>query len=223
MTQQSPQHQGHLVTGPGHSARGGGGARRGGGPIGGGPLDRGRRRVTVAADRGRWRSRARLPSGSPGRHRAQLPSASPGRTGLSCHPRHRAGAGLGCHPGHRTGDRVDQAGRAQRPARAICLPPVRAFPQLAGPAAAAALALWPPKLRRPLDNQAAAPVPCARGWFPSASFYKLSPLRGGGAGRRAAYLLSASIRRSMRLSTLPVLGRSRPASRSLSSALVRPS
>ena len=36
MTQQSPQHQGHLVTGPGHSARGGGGARCGGGPIGDG-------------------------------------------------------------------------------------------------------------------------------------------------------------------------------------------
>ena len=54
--------------------------------------------------------------------------------------------------------------------------------------------------------------------------YSLTTLPGGGAGgRRVAYLLSASIRRSMRSSTLPVLGRFRPASWSLSSALVRPS
>src|SRR5450631_3938576 len=44
-------------------------------------------------------------------------------------------------------------------------------------------------------------------------------LRGG----QAAYLLSASIRRSVSSSTLPVLGSSRAASWSLSSALVRPS
>ena len=45
-----------------------------------------------------------------------------------------------------------------------------------------------------------------------------------GAGRgQASYLLSASTRRSMSSSTLPDLGSCRPASWSLSSALVRPS
>ena len=51
MTQRSPQHQGHLVTGPGHSTPGT--AVRGAG----------------RADRGRRRRRARLPSGLPGRRR----------------------------------------------------------------------------------------------------------------------------------------------------------
>ena len=45
----------------------------------------------------------------------------------------------------------------------------------------------------------------------------------GGRGGLAGYLPSASTRRSMSSSTLPVFGRSRLSSRSLSSALVRPS
>ena len=65
MTQQSPQHQGHLVTGPGHSARGGDRARCGGS---------GTPSVPGQADRGR---RCAVRGG---------PIGAGGAAGLSCHP-----------------------------------------------------------------------------------------------------------------------------------------
>ena len=77
MAQPSPQHQGHLVTGPGHSARG-------------------------AAVRGAGAGRSGAGrSGSPGRRWAQLPSGSPGRrrATASTTARARSACGGGRPPG----------------------------------------------------------------------------------------------------------------------------
>ena len=74
MTQQSPQHQGHLLTGPGHSARGA--AARGAAVARSGAAAR---RCERRPDRGWWRSRAQLPSGLPGRRRVdEVRRLSPG-------------------------------------------------------------------------------------------------------------------------------------------------